>query len=413
MSESTTDKATILVVDDSRLMRVAARKILKSDFEVLEAEDGEVAWDLLQGEQNIDLVMSDLSMPNLDGLGLLKMVRESSDQRIKDLPVIIVTGAEDDDGSKSIALAAGASDFITKPFESVELLARAKSQAEQKRTQQALRESETSKQILEDQSSVDPLTGLSNQRAFKNCVEERLSYSIRHRTELALLLLQVDKFKVLFLRRGKQTAEDVLCRLAQLLGECRRREDTVARLGLDTFGILLPSANLVGAKRIATQLHQTIKRQTFNVGDVAVDVKVTIAVSSPVIDARTSCAEFLADADEKLKIAQKAGGDRVQHTLDETTPEEPDNEPAIVEASLGIANSEEVQHALQALATGDTMEGPADELARGVLPILQAWNKAHGNRHNDLITQLERVLQGVEQEPALATPPPDTRAESL
>ena len=82
------------------------------------------------------------------------------------MPVIIVTGAEDDDGSKNTALAAGASDFITKPFESVQLLARAQAQAKQQRTQQALQDSEASKQQLEETSSVDALTGLANQRAF-------------------------------------------------------------------------------------------------------------------------------------------------------------------------------------------------------------------------------------------------------
>jgi two-component system cell cycle response regulator len=68
MTESPAAKPTILVVDDSRLMRVAARKLLNSDFEILEAEDGETAWDILQSNRQINLVMSDLSMPNLDGL---------------------------------------------------------------------------------------------------------------------------------------------------------------------------------------------------------------------------------------------------------------------------------------------------------------------------------------------------------
>ena len=149
-------------------------------------------------------------MPNLDGLELLKIIRESSEPHCKELPVIIVTGAEDDDGSKNIALAAGASDFITKPFESVQLLARAQAQAKQQRTQQALHDSETSKQQLKKQISVDSLTGLPNQMAFLNSIEKSLSYSIRHGTELAILMVQVEKYKALFLRRGKQTAEEVL-----------------------------------------------------------------------------------------------------------------------------------------------------------------------------------------------------------
>ena len=135
MTDATTDKPVILVVDDSRLMRVAARKILKTDFEVLEAEDGEVAWEVLQSDSNIDLVMSDLSMPNLDGLGLVKKIRAAAEPHLRDIPVIIVTGAEDDDGSRESALSTGASDFITKPFDSVQLLARTQAQARQQRRQ--------------------------------------------------------------------------------------------------------------------------------------------------------------------------------------------------------------------------------------------------------------------------------------
>ncbi len=414
MTESTVNKPTILVVDDSRLMRVAARKILKNDFEILEAEDGEIGWDVLQVNRQIDLVMSDLSMPNLDGLGLLKKIRESSEPHCKELPVIIVTGAEDDDGSKNIALAAGASDFITKPFESVQLLARAQAQAKQQRTQQALHDSETSKQQLKKQISVDSLTGLPNQMAFLNSIEKSLSYSIRHGTELAILMVQVEKYKALFLRRGKQTAEEVLRWLGGLLGEGRRQEDTVARFDMDTFGILLPSANLMGARRVAEELHLAIKQQGFNIGDETVPVNVTIAVSSPSVHAHMNSAELLADVGEKLKIAQKAGGDHVQYTLAETTLEQPVRKPVAMEPGpVSVASIADVQQALQSLSSGDTIESSTDELARAVLPILQAWNRTHENKHSALLAQLKSALQAGGNKEPLTASPSDTSAESL
>jgi len=406
MAESTANKPTILVVDDSRLMRVAAGKILKNDFEILEAEDGEVAWDILQVNRQINLVMSDLSMPNLDGLELLKKIRESSEPHYKELPVIIVTGAEDDDdGSKNIALAAGASDFITKPFESVQLLARAQAQAKQQRTQQALHDSETSKQQLKKQISVDSLTGLPNQMAFLNSIEKSLSYSIRHGTELAILMVQVEKYKALFLRRGKQTAEEVLRLLGGLLGKDRRHEDTVARFDMDTFGILLPSANLMGARRVAEELHLAIKQQGFNIGDETVPVNVAIAVSSPSVQAHIKSAELLADVGEKLKIAQKTGGDHVQYTLAETTLEQPVRKPVAMEPGpVSVASIAGVQQALQSLSSGDTIESSTDELARAVLPILEAWNRTHENKHSALLAQLKSALQAVgSKEPLTAS----------
>ena len=126
MDQTAESKPRALVVDDSRLMRVAAKKILKEHFEIEEAADGEIAWNMIQEDNGYAVVMSDLSMPNLDGLGLLGKIRESDDPVTSELPVVIVTGAEDDTAAKEQALNCGASDFITKPFDSVQLVARAK-----------------------------------------------------------------------------------------------------------------------------------------------------------------------------------------------------------------------------------------------------------------------------------------------
>ena len=414
MTEQTADKLTILVVDDSRLMRVAARKILKDDFDILEAADGEQAWEMLQSGTQVNLIMSDLSMPNLDGLGLLKRVREAEQTGIKTLPVIIVTGAEDDDGSKQTALSAGASDFITKPFESVQLLARAKTQAKQQQTQQALQDSEACKQQLEQHSSVDILTGLANERDLIDHIESGLSYALRHRTELSLLLVQVDKYKVMFLRRGKQTAEDILRSLAGVLSEGRRREDVVARTGLDTFGILLPSANSIGARRVAEQLVNAVRGHDFGSGDDKIPVRISIGVSSPAINHEVTAAGVLEDARQKLRLAAEAGGDRVQHELQPAESTAPsvappartvspavEAEPASPAAagSPSIASVAAVENALQQLASGRRCEQETAPLARAVLPLLHAWNQAHDNQHSALISALEAALRQAEETP--------------
>ena len=394
MTVACDNKPTILVVDDSRLMRVAARKILKSNFEILEAEDGEIAWNTLQGNSHITLVMSDLSMPNLDGLGLLKKIRSTEQPGLKDLPVIIVTGAEDDDGSKKTALAAGASDFITKPFESVQLLARAQAQVQHQHTRQALQDSESSKQQLEQHSRVDTLTSLANQPAFADKLEENLSYAIRHGSALAVLLVQIDKYKILFLRRGKQAAESILCRTADILNESRRREDTVARLGLDSFGILLPSANPEGAARIAEQLHAAIGQE--NLGSGADSISVSIAASSPAINSSLTSEQLLRDARDKLKLALNAGGNCVQATQIDPAEDEtvPDNtvQPAPPQTAA-TAEPAAVQHALQALSHGQLPGTNCNELARAVLPLLDAWNQSHNNRYGALLRQLQAALQ--------------------
>ncbi len=419
MTETCSSKPTVLVVDDSRLMRLAARKILKNDFEILEAEDGEAAWDTLNDRSDITLVMSDLSMPNLDGLGLLKKIRESSQPDLKELPVIIVTGAEDDDGSKKTALAAGASDFITKPFESVQLLAHAQTHAKQQRTQQALQQSETSKQLLEKHRSIDILTGLPNQRAFTKSIEETLSYAIRHKSGLGLLLIRIDKYKILFLRQGKQSAENFLKRIAQILSKGRRREDTVARIGLDTFGILLPSATQEGAGQIARELHQAVREESFGSSDKPVSVSVSMAVSSPPLHSGLGVMQLLAEANKTLEQALAAGGDCLQGAGPEaqTAPDTPTSNTlpeseTVTPAPPAIATPTDIQRGLQALLEGRRPEVSADALARAVLPILHHWNQTRGEHHRSLIEQLKSVLESAGEDETLNATLPDSVNQS-
>jgi diguanylate cyclase (GGDEF)-like protein len=405
MTEAIDSKPTILVVDDSRLMRVAARKILKNDFDILEAGDGEQAWESLQANSNVSLIMSDLSMPNLDGLGLLKRVREAEEPRLQSLPVIIVTGAEDDDGSKQTALAAGASDFITKPFESVQLLARAKTQAEQQRTQQALKNTEADKQKLEQSSGVDILTGLANERDIVNHLEEGLSYARRHDTEIALLLVQVEKYKIMFLRRGKQTAEEVLRHMARLLSDGRRREDVVARINLDTFGILLPSANCSGARRVAEHLLDVIRSHEFGIDGDIIPVSASIAVVSPEITTETNAVNLLQQANEKLQLANQAGGNRIQSDLPAAAEASPPpiaaQKPSMLDTTSDapVASVSDVEKALRELASGCKPEANPASLARTVMPLLHAWNQSCNNQHATLIEALETELHKIGNHP--------------
>jgi CheY-like chemotaxis protein len=115
------DKPLLLIVDDSRLMRHALKKILSDGYTLIEAEDGEGAWDKLRKTPGVQAVFTDLSMPGMDGFGLLKCIREADNAAIQSLPVIVITGNEDDTVVKEKALAAGASSFITKPFQSAQI----------------------------------------------------------------------------------------------------------------------------------------------------------------------------------------------------------------------------------------------------------------------------------------------------
>lgn len=115
------EKQTVLIVDDSKVIRLALNKILKNDFTVIQANDGEEAWEKLLEYEAILAVFSDVSMPNLDGFGLLDRVRTASEARIAELPFIIITANDDDPDFSSKVANAGGNDLITKPFKTDEI----------------------------------------------------------------------------------------------------------------------------------------------------------------------------------------------------------------------------------------------------------------------------------------------------
>ena len=116
-------KPRILVVDDSRVMRKAISRTLNPHFDLVEAEDGEAGWEALLGDEAIDVIITDVEMPRLDGHALLTRIRSSELMRIREIPVIVITGAEDEP-AKQRAYACGATDFVIKPIDGVQLLAR-------------------------------------------------------------------------------------------------------------------------------------------------------------------------------------------------------------------------------------------------------------------------------------------------
>jgi CheY-like chemotaxis protein len=116
-------RLTVLIVDDSKVIRLALNKILKKDFEVIQASDGEEALTCLDENHAISAIFSDVSMPNLDGFGLLEKVRTSADDRIAKLPFIIITAKDDDADFIAKVKNAGGDDLITKPFKTNEITA--------------------------------------------------------------------------------------------------------------------------------------------------------------------------------------------------------------------------------------------------------------------------------------------------
>ncbi len=363
MTEISENKPTILVVDDSRLMRLAAKKILRDDFEVVEAVDGEDAWEVLQNNLTIDLVMSDLSMPNLDGLGLLKNIRYSEDSRTRQLPVIILTGAEDDDGSRETAMSAGASDFITKPFKSAQLIEHA--QAQIAPAVQPSNEEASIQIPVEMPINTAPVTKLLDANEFRNRLDESISCSNRHGNLLCVALIRVDRYNVLFLRQGKAAAESLLHKISDTISSEQRHEDVIGQIEPGTFAVLLPETSLENGYKVADQLFFRIKDIELLSDGQPIPFGVSIAVDAIAPHADDNAAQLLGRIHAQLVVAMKSGGNQIVGRPS-TTAIAPAKVPA-------FASADEVQRALLALASNQQPDTSAEVLARSIMPLLENW----------------------------------------
>lgn len=390
MSADAATKPRVLVVDDSRVIRIAARKILKDEFEPLEAGDGEEAWELLNKDPEIALVMSDLSMPYLDGMGLLQRLRSAETERLRNMPVIIVTGAEDDDGAKTRAFAGGATDFITKPFDSVQLLAHTRSHVRLQKTTQELKETTA---VLQENPATDPFTGLGNQRAFLERSQQGLAHAVRHRSQLALILLQVDNFDKLFVQHGKPVGGAILKAVTSAIQGEIRREDSAARISMARFGLVTCCANEDGARGLAARICARVAQMPITGKDgrtLAITLSASVAAPDPAGEPRFE--NLLTQLVKRLERALAQGGGIVT-----------DDSGAVLSASSATATPAPapsadtvpgLDEAMARLARGD-MAGVRPHLrtlARSILPLLTHWNQAEQRGLDSLLEQLRDQL---------------------
>ena len=308
MSNESGKKQRLLIVDDSKVIRVTARKILKDHFETVEAVDGENAWEILGSEAPFSLIVSDLTMPGLDGYGLLERIRSSHQPHIQNIPVIVITGSNDSEAVKERATTAGATDFIGKPFDAVDLLARTQSLASAHTTIRTLTEETIA---LEDRITTDPSSGLANEEAFMEQGFQQLSYAIRHKTSLAVFRIEIDDFGGLFKQHGQASSDSIIQAVATVLQSAIRYEDMAARIGTARFALLLPGMNKTGIRILANRINRDIGARILKQGETRIRFTVSIGVAAPEILRETRFDDLLSIADSRLVYALSRGGNQI------------------------------------------------------------------------------------------------------
>lgn len=297
----------VLVADDSRVIRLAIKKILGADFDLVEVEDGERAWERVRADTGIQALVTDIEMPNVDGYELICRIRGAEETRLRELPVIVITGAEDEE-TKQRAFACGATDFIVKPIDAIQLKARVQAYI---RYDQTAREQTEKSLILEDQSIMDSMTGLCSRRYLFQRGDQDLAFSIRRGNDLSLIRLDIDHFKKLYKAHGDDISEDLLTWFAKVLFACARTEDTVARIGGTQFAILASATSIADAAVLCQRLQDTLARQPYRHGSITIPITLSMGLASLSQDRRDNFEEMLKLAQQRLCHAQSEGGDRV------------------------------------------------------------------------------------------------------
>lgn len=292
----------ILLVEDSNTSTAIVTRLLRDQFEVRRANDGMEAWDILCTDDTIELVLTDVEMPRLNGHELLRKIRTADTPRLQNLAVIVMT-TTDNDADRRLAFAHGASDFVGKPLEPPELQARVRLH---QRLAASLRELEIRHKLSRDLGSPD-LTRLKNRSDFSEIGRRSFALAKRHRQDLAMLKVDIDQFEEINRTYGRHAGERVLVGVAQTLASITRAADTPARLGGKEFAVLLPKTDKSGARFLAERLRQAVERSRHALLSGPMAVTASVGVASFSGDAPASLEQLIEFADKRLHQAKQRG----------------------------------------------------------------------------------------------------------
>mgnify|MGYP003557852292 CR=1 FL=1 len=298
----------VLVVDDAQVMRRAVEKMLQPDYDVVLANDGEAGWEQLVRDDRIAMLITDIQMPILDGYGLICRVRASDNAHLRELPIITVTGAEDDE-TRIRAYACGATDFIIKPFDKKLLSSRVDAYL---RLKQASLLHGTS--ATRNAGALDPLTHLGGLGAFLEAGKDLFQKSRERGQDLSVAALDIDDFPALQRQHGA-AADPLLVHVAGILTATARREDVVARVGEAEFAVLIPGAGRAQAMALCESLRERIAAEPWKTAAGPIAVSASLGLVTQSADAPETFEKFLVLVEQRLSHARSDGGNRVGVTL--------------------------------------------------------------------------------------------------
>lgn len=297
---------TVAIVDDDPAIRRLVRMFLRREgYEVFECTTGQEARDQLS-DVMWDICVLDRRLPDTDGALLCKELK--ANENFRDRYIIMLTG-EDEQQDKVEGLDLGADDYVTKPFQHAELLARVRAGKRIVDLQAELKERNAALARL---SITDGLTGLNNHRHFQDELLRAFEESERYNRPLSLALIDLDFFKKINDTYGHAAGDEVLRGVSNIFTTSIRAADIAARYGGEEFTVMMPETDLADGVLVAEKIRELIEQHTFRTAAGEIPVTVSIGVATFPRSRMRSARELIEAADKALYRAKRGGRNQVQ-----------------------------------------------------------------------------------------------------
>ena len=297
-------KARILIADDSRIVRATIAQHIRDGFDVREAADGESAWQAMLLDSSIRVVITDLTMPKVDGFELITRARASKIQRIREMPLIVLSGA-DEQAECERAAALGATDFVNKGVKAAELISRLEVLIKLSSTREALAENRAA---LESSRTVDPDTDLLALPFFDRQVDKLISYSRRNLTDVAIVCIRVE-LSMPDSQAWEGETEQRVRLFARSLAVAIRMEDLATRSDRYEFCVATQSDGVASVLRFAARLRKIL--ENVDAAGGGVEVWTCIGVASLSEDMRLNAEQLRQISQKRAQQAQTGRSRRI------------------------------------------------------------------------------------------------------
>ncbi|HEY6241240.1 MAG TPA: diguanylate cyclase [Burkholderiales bacterium] len=350
-------KQRVLLVDDSKIVRTTIARLIRKSFDVREEANGEGGWQAIATDPSIVVVFSDIQMPVLDGFALLERIRQSGDERIRGMPVIMISGDEDD-APKKRARAAGANDFITKTTDGTEILSRIDTLLH---LVEAKHQVAAGKQALDQTATRDPVTGTFTPHYLVTEGGKHFSHARRHGGPLSVLVFRMDSYQEIIEKVGKNVADQLLARVAKMVTGTLRAEDSIGRTAESTFTVIFAGTSSQQALAFARRMHEQMEKAQVTYREHVLKIRTSIGLAALDVDTVSSVEELMKLALQRLQDAASRKAQRIVNQ-DEVSLVKPMTLPSDIDRAVQV-----IEH-----ANADQMGDTANEVLRRILPFLLA-----------------------------------------